>query len=78
MKPPTVPSSLSPSLPQLDTVADVAAMLRTSSKAVYTMVERGQIPGVLRFGRRVLFRRDALVQWLSEKSGAPSPDGDRR
>jgi len=67
-----------PPLPQLDTVADVAAMLRTTPKAIYTMVERGQIPGVFRIGRRVLFRRDALLQWLSERSGAPSPDGDRR
>jgi excisionase family DNA binding protein len=65
-------------LPRHDTVADVAAMLRTTPKAIYTMVERGQIAGVVRIGRRVLFRREALLQWLSERSGAHSPDGDRR
>ena len=65
-------------LPVLDTPSDVAAMLRTSRKAVYTMVERGQLPGAIRVGRRLLFRREALLQWLSEKVGAPSPTGGRR
>lgn len=67
-----------PSLPQYDTVPEVAALLRTTPKAIYTMVERNQIGGVTRFGRRVLFRRDALLQWLEERSGTPSPDGERR
>ena len=65
-------------LPTLVTPKELADSLRTSQKAIYTMVERGQIPGVVRIGRRVLFRREALLQWLSEKSGAPSPEGDRR
>ena len=56
---------------------EVADLLRTSPKAIYTMVERGQIPGVIRIGRRLLFRRESLLQWLSEKSGTPSPEGDR-
>jgi excisionase family DNA binding protein len=71
-------SSNSPPLPQYDTVPEVAAMLRTTPKAIYTMVERGQIGGVTHFGRRLLFRRDALLQWLAERSGTPSPEGDRR
>ena len=45
------------SLPHLMTVEEVAEFLRTSKKAVYAMLERGQLPGVVRFGRRVLFRR---------------------
>ena len=58
--------------PVLLTVAETAALLRTSRKAVYAMVERGQLPGVIRIGRRLLFRRDALVDWLDQKD-APSP-----
>ncbi|WP_242333097.1 helix-turn-helix domain-containing protein [Anaeromyxobacter sp. SG66] len=66
------------SLPKLLTVAEVAEVLRTTPKAVYGLVERGQIPGIHRVGRRLLFRQEALVQWLSEKSGTPSPEGSRR
>ena len=57
--------------PTLLPVSEVAALLRTSSKAVYAMVERGQLPGVVRLGRRVLVQRDDLLHWLRHKS-APS------
>ncbi len=65
-------------MPRLLTVPEVAKYLRTTPKAIYTMVERAQLPGVARIGRRVLVSQAALLAWLSEKSGAPSPDGDRR
>lgn len=39
------------------TVDETAAFLRTTRAAVYAMVERGQLPGVVRLGRRVLVRR---------------------
>jgi len=58
-------------LPALLTSIEVAELLRTTRKAVYSMVERGQIPGVIRIGRRVLFRQQVLVDWLGQKS-APS------
>ncbi|RMH36308.1 MAG: DNA-binding protein [Deltaproteobacteria bacterium] len=61
-----------PTLPALATAAEVADWLRTSRKAVYAMVERGQIPGVVRIRRRVLFDRARLVEWL-EKRRAVSP-----
>jgi len=48
------------------TVPEVADVLRTSPKAVYAMVERGQVPGVTRIGRRVLVRTDRLLKWLAE------------
>ena len=51
----------------LMTVPEVATLLRTSPKAIYTMIERQQLP-VLRIGRRVLVDRDALVDWLRQKS----------
>jgi excisionase family DNA binding protein len=54
--------------PALLLVPEVAAVLRTSAKSVYSMIERGAIPGVIRIGRRVLIRRDSLVDWLSQKS----------
>ena len=58
-------------LPVLLTSGEVAELLRTTTKAVYAMVERRHIPGVVRLGRRVLFRQDALIDWLGQRS-APS------
>ena len=55
-------------LPPHHTADEVAEALRTTRKAVYAMVERGQIPGVVRIGRRVLFQQQALVDWLRQKS----------
>ena len=54
-------------LPALLTADDTADLLRTSRKAVYAMTERGQLPGVTRIGRRVLYRRDELLDWLDQK-----------
>jgi len=48
----------------LMTVSEVADVLRTSQKAIYAMIERGQLPGVRRIGRRVLVRRADLLHWL--------------
>ena len=59
-------------LPVFLTVQDMADLLRTSRTAVYAMTARGQLPGATRIGRRLLFRRDALVDWLDQKDG-PSP-----
>jgi excisionase family DNA binding protein len=58
--------------PLLLTVDEAAELLRTTRKAVYAMVERGQVPGVIRIGRRVLFRAADLLHWLDQKC-APSP-----
>lgn len=57
-----------PDVPTLLTSGEVADLLRTTRKAVYAMVERRQIPGVIRLGRRVLFQQRALVDWLGQKS----------
>ena len=65
-------------LPMLLTAAETAALLRTSRTAIYAMAERGQLPGVTRIGRRLLVRRDVLVDWLDQKH-APSPvNGNRK
>jgi excisionase family DNA binding protein len=47
---------------------EVAALLRTTRKAVYAMIERAQLPGVIRIGRRVLLREADLLDWLRQKS----------
>lgn len=64
--------------PALLTIEDVAALLRTTKKAIYTMKERGLLPGGVRVGRRLLVRRSALAQWL-DQNRVPSPkEGVRR
>jgi excisionase family DNA binding protein len=54
--------------PVLLTPIEVADLLRTSRKAIYTMIGRAQLPGIVRIGRRVLVREDALLDWLRQKS----------
>jgi excisionase family DNA binding protein len=55
---------------------EVAAGLALSKKALYHRVSRGQIPGVVRLGRSIRFRRTDLVRLLAERRG-PSPEGIR-
>ena len=54
------------SLPMFLTVDETADLLRTTSKAIYSMVDRGQIPGVTRIGKRLLFYRADVIRWLDE------------
>jgi excisionase family DNA binding protein len=60
-------------LPVLLTVDEAADLLRTTRRAIYTMIERRQLPGVIRVRRRVLLRADDLLDWLDQKR-APSPE----
>ena len=60
-------------LPLLMTADDVAELLRTTRTAIYAMAARGQVPGVTRIGRRILFRTSSLLQWLDQKC-ASSPE----
>jgi excisionase family DNA binding protein len=64
-------------LPVLLTVDDMAQLLRTTNRAIYAMIERRQLPGVIRIGRRVLFRTSDLLDWLNQKS-APSQRSEQR
>jgi len=58
-------------LPLLLTAEETAELLRTTRTAIYAMAGRGQLPGVTRLGRRLLFRSDVLLDWLNQKR-APS------
>jgi excisionase family DNA binding protein len=62
---PSVPPSPQP---ELLTVAETAALLRTSPKAIYSAIERDQLPGLVRVGRRVLFDRARLLASLGVAS----------
>jgi excisionase family DNA binding protein len=82
---PDIPKSVTPSnststrverrrqrtLPILLTADEAADLLRTTRRAIYAMIARRQLPGVIRVRRRVLLRSDALLHWLEQKS-APS------
>ena len=58
-------------MPMLLTVDDAADLLRTTRRAIYAMLERRQLPGVIRIRRRVLIRSAELLEWLDQKR-APS------
>jgi excisionase family DNA binding protein len=58
-------------LPILLTVDEAADLLRTTRRAIYAMIARRQLPGVVRVRRRVLLRTETLLHWLEQKC-APS------
>lgn len=60
-------------LPLLLTVDEVADLLRTTRRAIYVMIARQHLPGVVRIRRRVLVRSADLLHWLRQKR-APSPE----
>ena len=60
--------------PPMLTPDEVAVLLRTTRKAIYAMVARGQLAGVIRRGRRrLLFQRDVLLRALTEGRAPSSP-----
>lgn len=58
---------------ELLTVDEVAALLRTTRKAIYTKVERGVLPGVVRDGKRLLFSSAVLRCYLGLTTALPPP-----
>jgi excisionase family DNA binding protein len=54
-------------IPFLLCAEEVASLLRITRKAVYSMVDRGEIPGVTKIGRRVRVQHDALLAWLTRQ-----------
>jgi len=59
-------------LPLLLTADEAAVLLRTTREAIYVMAGRRQLPGVMHVGRRILVRRDDLLDWLDQNRRAPS------
>ena len=64
---PAIESDSPRDLPIFLTPSEAADLLRTTRKAVYVMIERRQLPGVTRIGRRVLIRTEALLHWLHQE-----------
>jgi excisionase family DNA binding protein len=50
--------------PQLLRIAEAAALMNVSRSTAYEMAQRGQLPGVLKFGRALRVSRRALEQWI--------------
>jgi excisionase family DNA binding protein len=63
---------VSDTLPLLLTPAEVGELLRTSVKGVYTMRDRGMIPGSFKLGRKLLFRRDEVLSFVLGKVASSS------
>jgi excisionase family DNA binding protein len=61
-------------LPMLLTISEAAALLRTTTKAVYSMADRGKLPGVVKVGRRTLVRRADLLRSLGIGRGSSTEE----
>lgn len=71
VRPASDPPRVQPSrLPVYLRPEEAADLLRTTRKAIYVMIERHQLPGVTRVGRRVLIRADRLLSWLDQQSAS--------
>ena len=64
----TTQAKMNGDLPLMLTPGETAELLRKSRKAIYTMVDRGQLPGAIKISRNLLFRRDDVIRWLNESS----------
>lgn len=53
---------------------EVAKYLRVSRSLIYRMAREGQIPA-LKVGRKWLFRKETIEQWLSEREDLPLASG---
>ncbi|MDR7440457.1 MAG: helix-turn-helix domain-containing protein [Armatimonadota bacterium] len=61
------------------TVRALAALLGVSRQALYAAIRRGLVPGVVRWGRPIRVRRQAVLRWLEGKEeGKPSKGAQRR
>jgi excisionase family DNA binding protein len=76
-RPIATPATSRADLPLFLPVETAAEVLHTTPKAVYAMAERGQLPGAVRVGRRLLVRRDELLDSIGG-SRALSPKEVRR
>jgi excisionase family DNA binding protein len=54
--------------PAVMTVAELARLLGVNRGTVYEAIERGQVPGVIRLGRRILIARAIVRSWLGQNA----------
>jgi excisionase family DNA binding protein len=64
-------------LPRILTPEELAAILRLRKRSVYEAINRGDIPGVRRIGRKIRIDRDCVLAWLSEGHGRVSRSSRR-
>ena len=59
-------------MPELLTVDEVAAFLRTTPQAIRHMISRGRLPGVVKIGRNVRVRSEDLRRSVGLLSTPPT------
>ena len=57
---------------------EAAKLLGLGRSKTFEMMARGELPGVVRFGRSVRLHRVALERWLAERAGIEPDRGDDR
>ena len=55
------------------TTGEMAELLAVSPRTVYNMVAEGQIPGAMKIGRRLRFRREDVRAWLERQAEEGRP-----
>lgn len=53
------------------TVAELAALTRSSPVTIYRQFEKGLIPGA-KLGGRIIFSKKQIAAWLSDRSSGPA------
>lgn len=52
------------------TVPEVAAILGVGRDAAYQAAAAGQIPGLVRIGRKITFARAVVLEWLGQDASS--------
>lgn len=55
------------------TVPEVGRLLKTPTPTVYAALRSGELPGIVRLGRKVLVSKAALNAWLAGEKTKPEP-----
>lgn len=57
-------------LDQMLTIAEFCRVHRICRATFYKMVRRGEVPRIIRVGRRVLISAEAVKEWRREREAA--------
>jgi excisionase family DNA binding protein len=55
------------------TVPEVGRLLKTPTPSIYAALRSGELPGIVRMGRKVLVSKAALNAWLAGETTTPNP-----